>query len=55
MVWYEPTARGNAYPSSIQRLGARAVVRSVPKCHVGGCQNYGPVLGPLKTRCRVML
>ena len=23
--------------------------------HVGGCQNYGPFLGTLKIRCRIML
>ena len=23
--------------------------------HVSGCQNYGPVLGPLNTRCRIVL
>ena len=23
--------------------------------HLGGCQNHGPLLGPLNTRCRVML
>ena len=23
--------------------------------HMGGCQNYGPFLGPLDTRCRIIL
>ena len=23
--------------------------------HLGGCQNYGPLLGPLNTRCRIIL
>ena len=23
--------------------------------HMGGCQNYGPRLGPLNTRCRIIL
>ena len=23
--------------------------------HMGGCQNYGPLLGPLNTRCRMIL
>ena len=23
--------------------------------HVGGCQNHGPLLGPLNTRCRLRL
>ena len=23
--------------------------------HVDGCQNYGPFLGPLNTRCRIIL
>ena len=23
--------------------------------YLGGCQNYGPLLGPLNTRCRVIL
>ena len=23
--------------------------------HMRGCQNYGPVLGPLNTRCRIIL
>ena len=23
--------------------------------YMGGCQNYGPLLGPLKTRCRIIL
>ena len=23
--------------------------------NMGGCQNYGPLLGPLNTRCRVIL
>ena len=22
---------------------------------MGGCQNYGPLLGPLNTRCRILL
>ena len=22
---------------------------------MGGCQNYGPLLGPLNTRCRIIL
>ena len=24
-------------------------------CHIGGCQNHGPLLGPLNTRCRITL
>ena len=24
-------------------------------CHMGGCQNYGPLLGPLTTRRRTIL
>ena len=23
--------------------------------HMGGCQNYGPIFGPLNTRCRIIL
>ena len=23
--------------------------------YIGGCQNYGPLLGPLNTRCRIIL
>ena len=23
--------------------------------NIGGCQNYGPLLGPLNTRCRIIL
>ena len=25
------------------------------KTHVGGCQNYGPVLGTLNIRCRIVI
>ena len=24
-------------------------------CYVGGCQNYDPLLGPLNTRCRIII
>ena len=26
-----------------------------PSMYMGGCQNYGPFLGPLNTRCRIKL
>ena len=28
---------------------------SLDRCHVGGCQNYGPFLGSLNIRCRIIL
>ena len=35
---------------------------SIPPCpgpprsyYMGGCQNYGPLLGPLNTRCRIII
>ena len=37
-------------PSSAQLL---SVLRL--DCHLGGCQNYGPFLGPLKNRCRIII
>ena len=24
-------------------------------CYMGGCQNYGPLLGPLNNMCRIIL
>ena len=30
-------------------------MQAVDAAHVGGCQNHGLVLGPLKTRCRIIL
>ena len=24
-------------------------------CYMAGCQNYGPLLGPLTTRCRLII
>ena len=24
-------------------------------CHMGGCQNYGPFLGTLNNRCRIII
>ena len=27
----------------------------VARLHVGGCQNYGPFLGTLNNRCRIIL
>ena len=31
-------------------------VKGLPEWgYMGGCQNYGPLLGPLNTRCRIML
>ena len=29
--------------------------RGLRRRHMGGCQNYGPLLGPLNTRCRSVL
>ena len=26
-----------------------------PGSHVGGCQNYGPFLGTLNSRCRIII
>ena len=36
-------------------LVIRAFTCSVKLLHVGGCQNYGPLLGPLNTRCHIIL
>ena len=44
-------------------LGSRRINENSIACHVheaqwrhmGGCQNYGPLLDPLNTRCRIIL
>ena len=36
-------------------LGVEGGGVSVRQEHMGGCQNYGPLLGPLNTRCRIIL
>ena len=38
-------------------LGTPEVLLGKPlgKKYMGGCQNYGPLLGPLNTRCRIIL
>ena len=36
-------------------LGPYEVPLVLGNYHMGGCQNYGPLLGPLNTRCRIIL
>ena len=39
-------------------LGGQRVHQSLRRCrklHMDGCQNYGPLLGSLNTRCRIMI
>ena len=33
----------------------RKQARETPTVHVGSCQNYGPFLGTLKSRCRMIM
>ena len=30
-------------------------MKAEPQIHVGGCQNYGPFLGTLNSRCRIII
>ena len=30
-------------------------INLLPKSHMGGCQNYGPFLGTLNIRCRIII
>ena len=45
---------GRSMYSQVDDLGL-AVGYPVPNEYMGGCQNYGPLLGPLNTRCRTMI
>ena len=37
------------------RRRAPGLVPLRPQAYMGGCQNYGPLLGPLNTRCRIVV
>ena len=44
-----------------ERVFRQTLYNLLPTCvlthatHVSGCQNHGPLLGPLATRCRIMV
>ena len=38
-----------------QAVGPRVVHAGVVACFLGSCQNYGPFLGTLNNRCRIII
>ena len=35
--------------------GLRSVIAPYSPTYMGGCQNYGPLLGTLNSRCRIII
>ena len=60
-IFQEPRKRrvvgmvGRAERATIDLAESRAISRMGVGFHMGGCQNYGPLSGPLNTRCRIIL
>ena len=43
------------FPASIPFSSTRVKPYFLYNSHLGGCQNYGPSLGPLNIRCRIIM
>ena len=53
----KPSWQQISHMARLNKLGRlqHSRIRTKLKAHMGGCQNYGPLLGPLNTRCRIIL
>ena len=55
LLWDDDKPRRDPRPRGHQTKSSEVHLQNLSiSYHMGGCQNYGPCLGPLNTRCRII-